>query len=90
MIDQKNKFQVMFQLTLQNFYFSQQSEKILQAFQKKELFLAFFLVVDGIITDAKLIFEAPTQQGIMIDDTVILVCVCVCVWYMLLLREIFW
>ena len=32
MIDQKNKFQVMFQLTLQHFYFSQQSEKILQTF----------------------------------------------------------
>ena len=86
MIDQKNKFQVMFQLTLQNFYFSQQSEKILQAFQKIELFN--FFVVDGIITDAKLFFEASTQQGMMIDDTVILVCVCVCV-YMLLLREIF-
>ena len=44
--------------TLQHFYFDQQSEKILQAFQKVEL-LKFF--VDWSITDAKLFFEAPTQ-----------------------------
>ena len=47
---------------------------------RKQKFLIFF--VDWRITDAKLFFEAPTQQGMMIDDTVRLVCV-----YMLLLRE---
>ena len=44
--------------TLQHFYFDQQSEKILQAFQKLELLIFF---VDWSITDAKLFFEAPTQ-----------------------------
>ena len=67
--------------TLHHFYFDQQSEKILQAFQKLELFNFFFY---WSITDAKLFFEAPTQTGMMIDDRVRLVCV-----YMLLLREIF-
>ena len=67
--------------TLQHFYFDQQSEKILQAFQKLEL---LFFFVDWSITDAKLFFEAPTQPGMMIDDTVRLMCV-----YMLSLREIF-
>ena len=48
---------------------------------RKQKFLIFF--VDWRITDAKLFFEAPKfQQGMMIDDTVRLVCV-----YMLLLRE---
>ena len=64
-----------------HFYFDHQSEKILQAFQKLELFKIF---VGWSITDAKLFFEAPTQPGMMIDDTIRLVCV-----YMLLLREIF-
>ena len=45
-------------------------------------FLNFF--VDKNITDAKLFFEAPTQPGMMIDDTVRPVCT-----YMLLLRETF-
>ena len=44
---------------LQHFYFDQQSEKILQAFQKVEFFILFFFV-DWSITDAKLFFEAPT------------------------------
>ena len=35
-------------------------------------FLNFF--VDWSITDSKLFFEAPSQPGIMIDDTVKLVC----------------
>ena len=61
--------------TLQHFYFDQQSEKILQAFQKLEL-LNFF--VDWSITDAKLFFEAPTQPGMMIDDTARLVCLHTC------------
>ena len=52
--------------TLQHFYFDQQSEKILQAFQKLELLIFF---VDWSITDAKLFFEAPTQLGMMTDDT---------------------
>ena len=39
-------------------------------------FLNFF--VDWSIADAKLFFEAPTQSGMMIDDTVRLVCVCTC------------
>ena len=55
---------------LQHFYFDQQSETILQAFQKLELLIFF---VDWSITDAKLFFEAPTQQGMMTDDTVRLV-----------------
>ena len=67
---------------MQYFYFDQQSEMIPQAFWKLELFNYFF--VDWSITDAKLIFEALTQPGIRIDDTVRLVCV-----YMLLLKEIF-
>ena len=67
--------------TLQHFYFDQQSEKILQAFQKIEIFIFF---VDWRIADAKLFFEAPNQQDIMTDDMVRLVFV-----YMLLLREIF-
>ena len=46
--------------TLQHFYFDQQSEKILQAFQKVD-FLKFFVYLS--ITDAKLFFEAPTQPG---------------------------
>ena len=58
--------------TLQHFYFDQQSEKILQAFQELELFKLF---VDWSITDAKLFFEAPTQPDMMIDDTVRLACV---------------
>ena len=44
--------------TLQHFYFDQQSEKILQAFQQLELLIFF---VDWSITDAKLFFEATTQ-----------------------------
>ena len=56
--------------TLQFFYFDQQSEKILQAFQKIEL---FFFVVDWGIADVKLFFEAPTQLGMMIDDAIRLV-----------------
>ena len=67
---------------LQHFYFDQQSEKVIQAFQKLQLFNFFF---DWSITNAKLFFEAPTQLGMMIDDTVRLVFV-----YMFLLREIFW
>ena len=57
--------------TLQHFYLDQQSEKILQAFQKLKV-LNFF--VDWSIIDAKLFFEVPTQPGMMIDDTVKLVC----------------
>ena len=52
---------------MQHSYFDQQSEKILQALQKLELLIFF---VDWSITDAKLFFEAPTQPGIEIDDTV--------------------
>ena len=39
---------------------------------------------DWSITDANLFIEVPTQSGMMIDDTIRLVCV-----YMFLLREIF-
>ena len=46
--------------TLQHFYFDQQSEKFIQAFQKVQLFNFF---VDWSITDAKLFFEASTQLG---------------------------
>ena len=67
--------------TLQCFYFDQHSGKILQAYQKSEF---FFFFVDWNIADACLLFEAPTQLGMMIDDTVRLVCV-----FMLLLTEIF-
>ena len=49
MVDQTNKFQIMFQLRWQYFYFDQQSEKILQTFQKLELLKLF---VDWSITDA--------------------------------------
>ena len=49
--------------TLQDFYFGQQSEKV--------------LFVDWSIADAKLFFETPTQLGMMIDDTVRLVYLCV-------------
>ena len=50
--------------TLQYFHFDQQSEKILQE-----------TLVDWSITDAKLLFEVPTQLDMMIDDTVRLMCV---------------
>ena len=63
---------------LQHFYFDQQSEKIHQAFQKLEL-LNFF--VDWSITDAKLLFKAPTQPGMMIDYTVRLVCLNTCYYW---------
>ena len=59
----------------QHFYFDQQGEKILQAFQKLELLKK---IVDWSITDAKLFFEAPTWLGMMVDDTVRLVCLCTC------------
>ena len=65
----------MFQLTWQHFYFDQQSEKILQTFQKLELLKLF---VDWSITDAKLFFEAPTRLGMAIDDAVRLVCLHTC------------
>ena len=58
---------------MQHFYFGQQSEKILQAFQKLELFNFF---VDWVINDAKLFFEAPTQPDMMIDNTVSQTSVC--------------
>ena len=51
--------------SLQHFYFDQHS--------RKQNFLNSF--VDCSITDAKLFFEAPTQPGMMIDDTVRLVIV---------------
>ena len=40
---------------------------------RKKNFLNFF--VDWSIADAKLFFEAPIQPGMMIDDTIRLVCV---------------
>ena len=58
--------------TLQHFYFVQHHEKILQAFQKLEILIIF---VDCSITDAKLFFEASTHPGMMVDDTIRLVCV---------------
>ena len=58
--------------TLQHFYFGQHHEKILQAFQKLEILIIF---VDCSITDAKLFFEASTHPGMMVDDTIRLVCV---------------
>ena len=47
---------------LQQFYFDKQSRKIFQAFQKLKILI--FFVVDWSITDAKLLFEAPTQTGL--------------------------
>ena len=66
--------------TLQYFYFDQQSEKFIQAFQKLQLLIFF---VDWNITDPYFL-KPLLNWEMMIDDTVKLVCV-----YMLLLREIF-
>ena len=57
---------------MQHFYFGQHNEEMLQAFKKLEILIIF---VDWSITDAKLFFEASTQPGMMVDDTVRLVCV---------------
>ena len=73
MADQTNKLQVMFQLPCSIFVLIN---------KVKRLFKHSF--VDCSVTDAKLFFEASTQPGMMIDDTVRLVCM-----YMLLLTEIF-
>ena len=62
--------------TLQYFNFDQQSER----FSKHS---AFNFFVDWSMTDAKLFFEAPSQPGVMINNTVRLVCL-----YMLLMREL--
>ena len=53
--------------TFQHFSFDQQSEKILQAFQKFEI-LNFFCWLEYYWY--QVIFWAPTQPGMMIDDTV--------------------
>ena len=58
--------------TLQHFYFGQHNEEMLQAFKKLEILIIF---VDWSITDAKLFFEASTHPGMMVDDTIRLVCV---------------
>ena len=81
MVDQTNKFQVMFQLPCSIFILINKIKRFSKHSGKKN-FLIFF--VKWNITGAKLPFEAPNQWGMMIDDTVKLVCV-----YMLLLREIF-
>ena len=81
MVDQTNKFQVMFQLPCSIFILINKVKRF-SKHSRSSNFLIF--IVDWNITDAKLIFEAPTQPSMMIDDTVRLVCV-----YMLFLREIF-
>ena len=80
-VDQTNQFQVMFQLSCSIFILMNKVKRFSEH-SRKYNFLFFF--VDWSITDAKLFFEAPTQPGMMIDDTVRLMCV-----YMLSLREIF-
>ena len=50
--------------------------KIFSKHSRSYNFKIFF--VDWSITDAKLFFEAPTQPGVMIDDTVRLVCLHTC------------
>ena len=60
--------------TLQYFYFDQQSEKFIQAFQKLQL-LVFF--VDWNITDPYFL-KSLLNWEMMIDDAVKLVCVCTC------------
>ena len=82
MVDQTSKFQVMFQLPCSIFILINKVKMILQAFQKIESFNFFLLI--RVLLILRLFFEVPTQRGMMIDDTVRLVCV-----YMLLLREIF-
>ena len=75
------KFKVMFQLPCSIFILINK----VKGFSKHSRSSNFLIFIVGWnITDAKLIFEAPTQPGMMIDDTVRLVCV-----YMLFLREIF-
>ena len=81
MVDQTNKFQVMFQLPCSIFILINKVERF-SNHSRKYNFLNFF--VNWSIADAKLFFEDPTQLGMMIDDMVRLVCV-----YMLLSREIF-
>ena len=80
-VDQTNQFQVMFQLSCSIFILMNKVKRFSEH-SRKYNFLFFF--VDWSITDAKLFFEAPTQPGMMIDDTVRLMCA-----YMLSLREIF-
>ena len=65
MVGQTNKFQVMFQLPCSIFI----------SINKVKRFLKIFFV-DWSIADAKLFFEVPIQPGMMIDDTIRLVCVC--------------
>ena len=80
MVDQTSKFQVIFQLPCSIFILIDKLKRF-SKHSRKYNFLIFF--VDWSITDATLLFEAPTQLGMMIDDTVKLVCV-----YMLLLGEL--
>ena len=81
MVDQTNKFQVMFQLPCSIFILINKVKRF-SNHSRKYNFFNFF--VNWSITAAKLFFEDPTQPGMMTDDTVRLVCV-----HMLLLREIF-
>ena len=70
MVDQTNKFQVMFQLPYSIFILINKVKRF-SKHSKSQNFLNFF--VDWSITDAKLFFEAHTQLGMMINDTVRLV-----------------
>ena len=72
MVDQTNKFQVMFQLPCSIFILINKVKRF-PKHSRSQNFLIFF--VDWSITDAKLFFEALTQPGMLIDDAVRLVCV---------------
>ena len=78
MVEQTNKFQLMFQLPCSISIFINKVKRF-SKHSRSYNFLNFF--VNWSITDAKLFFEVPTQLGMMIDDTARLMCV-----YMLLLR----
>ena len=80
MVDQRNKFQVIFQLPCSIFVLIKKVKRF-SKHSRKQNFLNFF--VDWSITDGNLLFEAPIQPGMTIGNMVRLVYV-----HMLLLREI--
>ena len=75
MVGQTNKFELMFQLPCSISILINKVNRF-SKHSRSYNFLNFF--VDWSITDAKLFFEAPTQMGMIIDDTVRLVCLRTC------------
>ena len=70
MVDQTRKLQLMFQLPCSISILINKVKRFSKHSRSSNLLIFF---VDWNITDAKLLFEAPTQPGMMTDDTVRLV-----------------